>query len=338
MITPIRSYTVSSIKDIEMMPFLERAQFTLNGRMSPNKRQTTVALSRMNLGNTEIFIHYDFLRTVPRFMMMNEGCRQMMVDEIADLMIYSQRCPNFKGIVIHMDNCFKAEFVKEYKFLYEGGKLASDFIKKLMAKHIVSPMYVKPEEAFELAMKVNTGNEDVVSFLVNWYIRSFFMFDSYLRIALERRCFNPASNHCKVYLENTTHILKEETELNRPGSFYFNVDLIKSTSKDLFGVCYDTEHGWASKDHVEKDKLIITSKVVSLMVHLNTIEKGVKYGNYRDLHSKTTVFECTENQPEYYYDLVDSLTKEGISYIREIKSDTMYRELEQQNKFISNLK
>lgn len=338
MIIPIRSYTVSSIKDIEMMSFLERAQFTLNGRMSPSKRQTTLALSRMNLGNTEIFIHYDFLRTIPRFMMMNVGNRQMMIDEISDLIIFSQRCSNLKGIVIHMDNCFKAEFVKEYKDIHDSGKLSLDSIMKLMHKHLSSPMYVNSEVAFHLAMEINSGKESIVEFLTNWYIRSFFMFFSYLKESLEKRCFNPTASHCKIYLENTTHILKEKTELNRPGSVLFNVGLVESAHSDLFGVCYDTEHAFASDDQILEKEIIELSAKFPMMIHLNTIEKGVERGNYRDLHSKTTVFECTKYKPEYYYEFVQYLSECNIPFIREVKSDTMNRELEQQNKYISNLR
>ena len=55
----------------------------------------------------------------------------------------------------------------------------------------------------------------------------------------------------------------------------------------------------------------------------------------RDRHSLTTVFECSQYEVKYYEELIEMLDYYKIPYIREVKSETMEREMAQQSKLKS---
>jgi hypothetical protein len=111
--------------------------------------------------------------------------------------------------------------------------------------------------------------------------------------------------------------------------------LLASSKQDVFGICWDTEHAFASNDIIIDSYEAVEAllKVVpKLLVHLNTIESGVKRGNFKDRHSKTTIFECAEFDKDYYLRLVEMLDKLNIPYLREVKEETMFVELEVQKR------
>ena len=65
----ILNYTINSTKDLELLPLLKTAQFTLNPHQSPQKRVNTIkALESIKKYQTEMFAHYDYYRTVPRYL------------------------------------------------------------------------------------------------------------------------------------------------------------------------------------------------------------------------------------------------------------------------------
>lgn len=336
----IRSYTIGSLKDIDLFSFLERVQFTLNSRMPPQKRKTVDALKKMRFTNTEVYVHYDFLRTVPRYLIMTDLGKKSMVLEIVDLIEYSFSQLNLKGIVIHMDTAFKKEMMAD---LTCNG-YSDQSLERVCKRHIISPMYKTSGEVLDI-VKANKplGNSSFKSFeqefLHNWYTSSVNQF--YLDIKNEclSRGLDLTKPHARVFLENTTHILTGGLDPKNDcvaGSLKHN-SLLTASKFDLLGVCWDLEHGFAADDvDITVGSLQqVLSVNKNLLIHLNCIEKGVTKGSMRDRHSLTTVFECSQYEVKYYEELIEMLGYYKIPYIREVKSETMEREMSQQSKLKS---
>ena len=134
---------------------------------------------------------------------------------------------------------------------------------------------------------------------------------------------------CKVYIENTAHT--DVNEYKQPGSVLSNISLIEG-KEDLLGICWDTEHAFASGDPILfSDDFIFDSSFHevkdNLLVHLNTVQPGVARFSGKDHHSLTTVFECGSFPHTYYEKLAESLNNLNIPYIREVKSTKMNEEL-----------
>ena len=337
----IRSYTIGSLKDIDLFPFLERVQFTLNSRMAPQKRKTVEALRKIRFSNTEVYVHYDFLRTIPRYLIMTDLGKKSMITEIVDLIEYSYEQPNLKGVVIHMDTAFKKEMMAD---LTCNG-YSDQSLERACKKYVISTMYKSNVEVLDIVKKnrpEGTGGKFKSlgqEFLHNWYTSSVNEFYIDLKNECLLRGLDLNKPHALVYLENTTHILTGGLDPKVDcvaGSLKHNA-VLTASKFDLLGVCWDLEHGYAANDEdisVEalKDAHIINK---NLLIHLNCIEKGVTKGSMKDRHSLTTVFECSVHEVKYYDELIQMLDYYKIPYIREVKSETMEREMMQQTKYSS---
>lgn len=331
----IRSYCIGSLKDIELFPFMERVQFTLNSRMAPQKRKTVEAFKKMHFPNTEVYVHYDFLRTVPRYPLMTDYGKQAMVEEMVDIIQYSLINQNVKGIVIHMDTAFKKEMMADLSVNGYSDQLFERAIKK----HIISPMYKSGSDCVSIIMSTKpTGDSAFKSmnqeFLHKWYTFAVNEFYNDLLQECVKRNLDLTKPHAIVYLENTTHILTGGFDLENDcvaGSVKHNT-MCTVGRQNLLGVCWDLEHAFASGDILMSvDNLVALSAINSnIFIHLNCIEKGVTRGSMRDRHSLTTIFECSKYEPDYYVELVQMLNHYKIPYMREVKSETMEREIQQQ--------
>lgn len=336
----IRSYTVSSLKDIELLPFLKRAQFTLNPRMSPQKRKTVEALKKLKKFSTEVYVHYDFLRTVPRYGLMTDYGKESMISEIADLILYSFDNSNLKGIIIHMDTAFRKEMIKDLS----SKSFDEETLKKVVMKHIASPMYKSKEDCANLVWNVfnkEIGDSEknmkpVQRLLHRWYVYSTNIFYADLLKAVTQRLEDISlltKPHAVVFLENTTHIttlgLNPQEDIIA-GSVKHNAMLTVGKSA-LIGVCWDLEHAFAANDIDMSEKNLASLYAVNnnVLIHLNCIEEGVKRGSMKDRHSKTTVFNCSQYEFEYYKQMIEMLDALNVPYIREVKSETMEEEIQQ---------
>ena len=98
----------------------------------------------------------------------------------------------------------------------------------------------------------------------------------------------------------------------------------------VFGIAYDTLHQyavdgtWLTTAEVKE----INDHICPVIVHLNTVPEEVTPGSRRDRHSLTTIYECSKNTADYYKAYAKSLDKAGIVWVREVKEETMLRELE----------
>ena len=130
----------------------------------------------------------------------------------------------------------------------------------------------------------------------------------------------------KVYLENTTKIgpCKE-------GSLQWILDLFHEFPmfKDQFGIVYDTEHHYAVDGEwltIEQIKSIKDSGI-DVIVHLNTVPKEVKPYSKTDRHSETTIYECAMHPWHFYKNYMDQLESLNILWVREVKEETINREI-----------
>lgn len=334
----IKSYCIGSLNDLDVLPALDRAQFTLNGRMSPSKRNAGKHLSDLSILGTDIFVHYDFLRTIPRYPLMTAEQKAMMIQEFVDILDVSAEKVNIRGIVIHMDTAFRQEFIKE---LFKGSVTLSK-ITKLATKWIISPMYVTAEEAIPMIVSVLGEGYETQDpkdlqrqFLLSWNAIALTTFNTDLLMCIGERVIE---TECKIYIENSAHLTSaggasKESPFVAAGLLH-NA-LITAGLGPLYGVCWDTEHAYAADDLDISDQETFVNMIQMnprVLVHLNTVEKGVTRGSGKDRHSVTSVYDCSVYPSEYYFGLAALLEKLNIPYIREVKTETMMAELEVQAK------
>lgn len=322
----IRSYTVMSIKDIDTLPYLDRAQFTLNSRVFPSKRNTVRALSQLNSVSTDIYVHYDYYRTLPRFLSMKPSQKEAMINEIADILVYTNQNKRIKGIVLHTDSPFRKELIS----FWEKNGLSDLTVEEGINKYVSSVMYDDNQTIISKIKEMIAYNPDLSSFLNEWYQKSTNLFYVELRKAIESRGETLVEG--KVFLENSAHPILRGVDVkwkSVPTSVKHNAYLTIG-KQDLLGVCWDLEHAFAADDLlIESDmfNLKTIGKINNnLLIHLNTIEPGVIKGSYKDRHSSTTIFDCGNYKPTYYLELVQVLEELKIPYIREVNRETMLLE------------
>ena len=134
----------------------------------------------------------------------------------------------------------------------------------------------------------------------------------------------------KIYLENTV-------KTSIPCSIYkFPTTFLQDSIypvKDVFGVCVDTEHIYAShgvelQSAVNLAVDVLPGYGISTMLHLNCIPKEVAPFSNKDRHSHSTIFECTLNHEDAYINIVRSIPY-YVPWVREVKGETRDRELKQ---------
>ncbi len=299
-----KCYTISGLKSLEKLPEMYRAQFTLNGRVFPSNRKTVRMLEELSPYHfTEIIIHYDFIYIASRYSMLSEGPRKAVVNELASILNYSVNDPLIKGVVMHTDFPIR-------KGIW-GSKNEQVKIQDTYAGSIWNTQKV----ADMVGSKVDLLEESVLQ-----------LFHDVVPMLKD-------GDHCPIFLE---------TAVSRGPESWFGttehiLDILNKHSelKSLFGLCIDTEHVWASSgdDWVKiSNNFEILSQLknsVKLMFHVNTIPENVERFSGRDKHSFTTIYEDsvhTSAEITKFMDVLDSLS---IPYVREVKEETMYRELNQ---------
>lgn len=295
----IKAYTISGLKALKYLPKLDTVQFTLNHRTFPGKRQTVKALSEVSrCCESNIIIHYDFIYIASRFSMFSPQIKDAIMQEIVSIMQYALRNNNIKGIVMHTDFALKREVFDSPT----PEKIQDSYGSNTWDTELITSMVQNLNHFTE-----NNLREFYYTFKEYW--------DSMDELPF------------KIYLENTTKLSKD-----RQGSLDHLVQLIDRFGwNDLFGVCVDTEHYFATDGECQLFEIIedLLFKGITPIVHLNTIPEEVKPKSGKDRHSNTTIFECSYKDENWYMETMNLLHGMNILFVREVHEDTMYRELKQ---------
>lgn len=312
----IKSYTIGSLVQFPSLDDLERIQFTLNSHMRPYRRHASEMITRVvqEYPNfPELFVHEDYIRTIPRFPLLKQDYKSEMIIETFQLLSH----PKVKGMVIHMDSPFPQSMIAKS---HDDINVFIDLVKSLN-----SQMYVGYNEI--LTILTTLPEIKTVNDLIGAYYRlSVDMFYVALDSYAKHRNKN-ISELSPLYLENTTKVPLRDATI-KPGSVMHNA-ILSTAHPDLYGVCYDTEHAYAIGDVVPSPDYILSLREINprILVHLNTIEKGVQQGNYLDRHSMTAIDACQVHDYKHYLLFAKWLDAHGIPYLREVKSTVMQYEL-----------
>lgn len=304
----IHNYTISNLESLKTLPQLKVAQFTLNSRIFPAKRKVVTNLSLIKqFHNADIFIHYDYVYIISRYLFFSEEVQKAIVNEINSIMEYVENGgTEVKGIIMHTDFPLR-------KQIYQNSSLSHDFIKSIYSNNIWNIKAIL--DAFDNYVSVGEVEKILTS-----------SFNKFWHDLLSLRSSFPI----KVYLENTTKVPVSSYTGYRPGtvSFIQNYLLNNPHVQSLYGMCVDTEHDFAVNGKFIEE----TSWMFDTVVHLNPIPKEVTPFSLKDIHSSTTLFECSVNSYEFYVNYIETLNNLSIPFVRECHSETMFREWEQFNK------
>lgn len=289
-----KCYTISPIKALTEIEGLELGQFTLNGRMFPSKRRTVENLKEvyndMKCGVDSI-VHYDFIYIISRFSMFSNSVKQAVIDEVVSILKYADECGKVKGVIMHTDFPLR----KEVQSVTDKAQ----YIKDNYTSSVWDSVKI-----------INNVDNLTESSILEFYNE------------LKRR----GEFKTKVFIENTTKIGPQNE-----GSLDWILDLFKTHPelKNYFGLVYDTEHHYAVSGQwlSIEDIKSIKNTGLDVIVHLNTVPKDVKPCSRKDRHSETTIFECSLNPSHYYENFTTELDQLGIIWVREVKSETMLREI-----------
>jgi len=303
----ISNYTISNLQALKVLPKLDVAQFTLNSHTFPSHRKVVENLSSMrDCHKTRLYIHYDYVYIISRFAMFSPVLQKVIVDEIESIMNYKSHGGNeVQGIIMHTDFPYR-------KTIYQTSGLSKEFVSGVYSSTIWNP-----ETAYSLYQQyIEPGD------LKGLYYHSFNLFYHCVKSRL-------SEFSVPIYLENTTKV-PITPELVVPGTVDFLIEYLQSNphTTDLYGLCLDTEHDFA----VTGEFRFPSSVDFNVLVHLNTIPAEVSAKSLKDLHSNTTLFECSVNPMEFYIDYIKKLADLDIDFVREVKYETMVRELDQLTK------
>lgn len=299
----IRNYTISSLKELRNLSWLDICQFTLNSRQFPSKRQTVKLLREVSkLSKTKIIVHYDFIYIISRYLMFKQEVREAVLTEIHDILSEADKNNLILGIIMHTDFPIKKSCINYNGLILD--KIVDSYQSSVWDVAIIQSIH-DPSTVVELSIKQ-------------------FYQDYLTRYSLPKK---------KIYLENSTKtgkIAKDGIELCTVEYF---VSLLNNNShlKDLFGICIDTEHEYAVTGHFYSVSDIEAVKLngIDVIVHLNIIPAEVAPKSYKDRHSENTIFECSLNSKEFYNSYVESLNRLQIPFVREVHETAMNREQEQ---------
>lgn len=145
-----KNYSICSLDSLRTLPQLDSAQFLLNLSFPPASRHTVESIMHLReTCDTDLWIHYDCLRIASRYSMLKKEFQDEMIDEIVDIMIYSQIDTHLKGIVMYTDYptilydtpVYLFNSVKDYSW-YES---IQQFYEDLLAKfNAVKVSFHKP--------------------------------------------------------------------------------------------------------------------------------------------------------------------------------------------------
>jgi len=326
-----KNYCVMSMKDLKTAQTLDAMQVTLNTKVHPNSRNTVSHILNLEKSapKTDKFIHSDYLLTAPRFSLLDPNYQKAYVREILDILgTTAPETSKVRGMVIHMDAPFKKEMLEEmFTKPIMNEQVAAYYAKK----YFIANSFTSQESIITMLTTTNndtTNSRYVTAFMETWYWASV----GFLALHLFEAAKNAQTPipRGKIYLENTTKVPVRGSRAC-PGMIDFNARVALEFGS-LFGICIDTEHAYASKDFnlmedpvtEDMERLIEEGR---LMVHLNTIPANVTPGSYKDDHSFTSISECSKYTYKDYVDLTNRLDSLNIPWIREVKSETMEREL-----------
>ena len=186
-----RNYTISSVTELSQLHNYDTVQFTLNGRISPDRRRVCDNLNNIK-HPVPLYVHTDFMAAIPRLPLFSQNYCDLIIEEIADILNYSIVNPNVKGVVIHMDNPFRQEIVSKIHSLDSEQFLSAGRILQNSSKAFT--------EAETIALRLNNcvTSNDLSQFYQSWYEFSIkFFLDKLNPLILEGAT-------AKVYLENST--------------------------------------------------------------------------------------------------------------------------------------
>lgn len=285
-------YTIGSINNISNDFYT--AQFTENSRINLTSRRSAETIRKLRAKGvkTNIIVHQDFIYIASRYIMFNDRVKRSILDYLK-----SYNGTDVVGIVMHTDYPIKQEVFKH-----------ADTLKA------ISDSY-----------KYGVWNESAI---LDAYKRGNIVEESIIAFA------NDIVNEgitTRIYLENTTSIGRDSEGSNGVSTIQYLINLFHKYPElhNVFGIAYDTCHQyavdgvWLSVDEVVN----IHKTLCPVIVHLNTIPQEVTPGSRRDRHSLTTIYECSVNTSDYYEAYADALDKAGILWVREVKQETMEREL-----------
>ena len=288
-----KCYTISGAKSLLEIEGLEVGQFTLNGRQFPSKRRTVETLKEVRSKGCHVktVVHYDFIYIISRFSMFTASVKQAIISEVVDILKFADEDGNIEGVIMHTDYPLKKEF--------NSASDKAQFIKDNYNSSIWD------SSSIERNMD-NVAEQSVLEFY---------------EALKEKGTFKT-----KVYIENTTKVGPYNE-----GSLDWIVDLFDRHPelKQYFGIVYDTEHHYAVSGYWLSVEDINYFKSIGLdvIVHLNTVPREVKPYSRRDRHSETTIYECYLHPSHYYEKFSSDLDNLGIVWVREVKSETMLREI-----------
>lgn len=290
-----KCYTISGLKSLYELPKMDCVQVTLNGRQFPAKRRTVAALQSLRESGvkTPIIIHYDFIYVISRYAMFKDSVQEAIMEEITGLLLYADSDPNTLGIIMHTDWPIK----KEFQFTPDKNQFITDNYQGSL---------------WDLAKIRNLITGDMVE-------------SSILKFVEDLTKHYEGKYSAKVFLENTTKVGPK-----REGTLQWILDLfVKHPNlSSVLGVVYDTEHHYAvTGEWLSVDDIIELNNNIPMIVHLNTVPSEVKPCSGKDRHSETTTNECSVNTKSYYEEFACQLDSANIPWVREVKEDTMFREM-----------
>nr|DAI26695.1 MAG TPA: hypothetical protein [Caudoviricetes sp.] len=296
----INNYTVSYKEDFHRLGEFNTVQITLNYRTFPGKRKSVEMFKRLcdTYPKVRFICHYDFIYQATKYKAFTPEVKKAMLEELAGLLCLD--VPNFVGVVMHTDTPFK--------------------------KEVFSSMF--PEQVIDTTYNSKIFNLGMLKYYINqWESLSI---ESIRELGADLRDLISALQRRKIYLENTV-------KTSIPCSIYkFPTTFLQDSIypvKDVFGVCVDTEHIYAShgvelQSAVNLAVDVLPGHGISTMLHLNCIPKEVAPFSNKDRHSHSTIFECTLNHEDAYINIVRSIPY-YVPWVREVKGETRDRELKQ---------
>lgn len=296
----INNYTVSYKEDFHRLGEFNTVQITLNYRTFPGKRKSVEMFKRLcdTYPKVRFICHYDFIYQATKYKAFTSEVKKAMLEELAGLLCLD--VPNFVGVVMHTDTPFK--------------------------KEVFSSMF--PEQVIDTTYNSKIFNLGMLKYYINqWESLSI---ESIRELGADLRDLISALQRRKIYLENTV-------KTSVPCSIYkFPTTFLQDSIypvKDIFGICVDTEHIYAShgvelQSAVNLVVDVLPGHGISTMLHLNCIPKEVAPFSNKDRHSHSTIFECTLNHEDAYINIARSIPY-YVPWVREVKGETRDRELKQ---------
>lgn len=297
----IKNYSISYRDDLAILDRFSTVQFALNPGSNPSRRQSAKMVSSLCsvFPHVKVICHYDYNYHISKYLAYTPEVRKAFLSEVSHLT--SIKHSNFLGVVLHTDS------------VYKKGVLTDMFPESLIRSSYSKTWY---------------DHDTVVSYLDR---------PSYLTVNSIQMFFSDwikTFPEKPLFLENNVNTCPHDVLFGNP------IELLKSAVLPIapmgVGVCLDTEHLFASTISQSAVGAIQELKdSVPLLVHLNAIPRKVKRNSRLDLHSSTTLFECSQYDFETYMKLVDYLDDHQIPFVREVNKTTRERERLQLSKWQS---